>query len=150
MDGDTSMALCLAESLIERGGFDAVDQLERYVRWWREGHLSSNGSCFDVGIQTEQALASFECTRSDAPASRDPEKAGNGSIMRLAPVPLAFASEIDAAIHYSGRSSLTTHPAPRPVDACRYLGALIARAVCGAPKEEALGRGLLAVGSASP
>jgi ADP-ribosylglycohydrolase len=46
---DTSMALCLAESLVERGGFDAVDQLERYVRWWRHGHLSSTGECFDIG-----------------------------------------------------------------------------------------------------
>src|SRR5512147_22292 len=46
---DTSMALCLAESLVECAGFDAVDQLERYVRWWRDGHLSSNGRCFDIG-----------------------------------------------------------------------------------------------------
>jgi hypothetical protein len=29
------MALCLAESLIERQGFDPIDQLERYVRWYR-------------------------------------------------------------------------------------------------------------------
>jgi hypothetical protein len=40
---DTSMALCLAESLIERRGFDPVDQLERYCRWYRLGHLSSTG-----------------------------------------------------------------------------------------------------------
>ena len=38
---DTSMALCLAESLVERKGFDPVDQLEKYVRWYREGYLSS-------------------------------------------------------------------------------------------------------------
>ena len=42
---DTSMALCLAASLIERGGFDAMDQMQRYVRWCREGYLSSTGSC---------------------------------------------------------------------------------------------------------
>lgn len=29
---DTSMALCLAESLLERQGFDADDQMKRYVR----------------------------------------------------------------------------------------------------------------------
>jgi ADP-ribosylglycohydrolase len=44
---DTSMALCLAESLVERRGFDPVDQLERYLAWWRDGHLSSTGRCFD-------------------------------------------------------------------------------------------------------
>jgi len=33
---DTSMALCLAESLLACGGSDPVDQLRRYVHWWRE------------------------------------------------------------------------------------------------------------------
>ena len=43
---DTSMALCLGERLDRRGEFDAVDQLDRYCRWYRKGHLSSTGSCF--------------------------------------------------------------------------------------------------------
>ena len=60
---DTSMALCLAESLIEEQGFDPVDQLERYVRWYREGHLSSTGECFDIGTTTVAALHRFEETR---------------------------------------------------------------------------------------
>ena len=124
--------------MIECGGFDPVDQLERYVRWWRTGHLSSNGRCFDIGIQTRQALASFELNRSPTPASNDPEKAGNGSLMRLAPVPVAYAHEIDAAIDYAGRSTMTTHPAQRPVDSCRFLGALIAAAVTGSAKDELL------------
>jgi ADP-ribosylglycohydrolase len=135
---DTSMALCLAESLIETGRFDPVDQLERYVRWWREGHMSSTGECFDIGNQTREALARFERTRASSPASPDPELAGNGSIMRLAPVAIAFATDIEAAIAHSAESSMTTHPAPRPVDACRYLGALIAGAVTGTPKDELL------------
>lgn len=46
---DTSMALCLAESLIEKQGFDPRDQMARYVRWCRDGHLSSTGTCFDIG-----------------------------------------------------------------------------------------------------
>lgn len=59
---DTSMALCLAESLVECGGFDARDQMERYCRWWHEGHLSSNGRCFDIGITVSGALRRFEET----------------------------------------------------------------------------------------
>jgi ADP-ribosyl-[dinitrogen reductase] hydrolase len=147
---DTSMALCLAESLIEWGGFDPVDQLERYVRWWRDGHLSSTGRCFDIGIQTRAALGSFERARSAEPASPDPEKAGNGSIMRLAPVALAFAPNIETTIEYAGRSSMTTHPAPRPVDACRYLGALIAGAVTGIPKGDLLGESFWSWGELHP
>ena len=60
---DTAMALCLAESLIERNGFDPVDQLERYVRWLRQGHLSSTGQCIDVGNIVASALLRFERTR---------------------------------------------------------------------------------------
>jgi ADP-ribosyl-[dinitrogen reductase] hydrolase len=100
------------------------------------GHLSSTGDCFDIGIQTRAALESFTRALPNEATAPDPEKAGNGSIMRLAPVPLFYGPDIEAAVDYSGRSSESTHPAARPVDACRYLGALIASAVSGVPKEE--------------
>jgi ADP-ribosylglycohydrolase len=132
------MALCLAESLITKGGFDPVDQLQRYVQWWRHGHLSSTGTCFDIGTQTSSALRAFELSPSPYPAADDPDRAGNGSIMRLAPVPLFYAFDVEQAIEYSGLSSRTTHPAPRCVDACRYLGALIAGAADGLSGEELL------------
>ena len=83
---DTSMALCLAQSLIEQG-FNPVDQLQKYVRWWREGYLSSIDRCFDIGNATVEALMSFEKTKSAYCGSTDPSSAGNGSIMRLAPIP---------------------------------------------------------------
>ncbi len=56
---DTSMALCLAERLIECNGFNPVDQMERYVRWYREGELSSTGGCFDIGNTTGEAVTRF-------------------------------------------------------------------------------------------
>ena len=59
---DTSMALCLAESLIEKRGFDARNQMELYVCWYRQGHLSSTGRCFDIGNATSSALHRFERT----------------------------------------------------------------------------------------
>src|SRR5690349_21127318 len=59
---DTTMALCLAESLVECGGFDPVDQLRRYVRWYRQGYLSSTGLCFDIGNVTSSSLRRFEQT----------------------------------------------------------------------------------------
>jgi ADP-ribosylglycohydrolase len=135
---DTAMALALAESLIECGGFDPTDQLTRYVRWWQEGYLSSTGRCFDIGNATRDALARFERTSEPYCGSEDPNTAGNGSIMRLAPVPLFFANEPLNAIERSGESSRTTHAAPAAVDACRYLGGLLAGAVAGVPKEELL------------
>jgi ADP-ribosylglycohydrolase len=135
---DTSMALCLAESLVERQGFDPVDQLERYLRWYREGHLSSTGRCFDIGNTTRAALRRFAETREPYCGSTDPWAAGNGSLMRLAPVPLFYARRPREAIAKSGESSRTTHGAAVAVDACRYLGALLVGAVHGASKEELL------------
>ena len=135
---DTSMALCLAESLIERQGFDPVDQLERYTRWYRHGHLSSTGHCFDIGNTVRSALHTFAHTREPYCGSTDPHSAGNGSIMRLAPVALAYGRDPARAVDLCGESSRTTHGAATAVDACRYLGALLVGALHGASKEELL------------
>lgn len=135
---DTSMALCLAESLVEKERFDPVDQLERYLRWYQDGHLSSNGRCFDIGNTTRQALHQFIQTHAPYCGSTDPYAAGNGSLMRLAPVPMFFASDPMKASHYSGENSRTTHGAIDAVDACRYYGGLIAAALNGVLKQALL------------
>lgn len=135
---DTSMALCLAESLVERPGFDPVHQLQTYHRWWRTGHFSCKGYCFDIGSTTSSALRRFEETGEPYCGSDDPYAAGNGSIMRLAPVPLAFANEPTEAIDRAGDSSRTTHAAPECVSACRFLAGLIVGALRGEPKETLL------------
>ena len=57
---DTSMALCLAASLVECGDFDPSDQMQRYLRWLKQGYLSSTGRCLDVGNTVRAALARFE------------------------------------------------------------------------------------------
>ncbi len=135
---DTSMALCLAESLIECRGFDAADQMRRYVAWRDRGHLSSNGRCFDIGGTVSAALRGFERTGDPYAGSTDPYSAGNGSIMRLAPAPLYYAADPAEAIRMSGESSRTTHGAETCVAACRYLGGLIVGALLGATKDELL------------
>jgi ADP-ribosylglycohydrolase len=135
---DTSMALCLAESLIECRGFDPVDQLRRYVRWWRTGHLSSTGTCFDIGMTTSTALHRFEKAGEAYCGSSCSSAAGNGSIMRLAPVPMFFARNPQQAIEKCAESSRTTHGAQEAVDACRYLGGLIVGALNDVGKDELL------------
>ena len=108
---DTSMALCLATSLIEQGGFDATDQMQRYVRWWRDGYLSSTGSCFDIGITVSDALSRFERDGKPYAGSTDPYAAGNGSLMRLAPVAMYYAADVEDAVAMAASSSMTTHGA---------------------------------------
>ena len=135
---DTSMALCLAESLIICRGFDPVHQLETYVRWHRQGHLSSTGTCFDIGGTTWEALNNFERRRQPYPGPTEDYKAGNGSLMRLAPAPLAFAGDPERAVVLAGHSSRTTHAADECVDACRYFAGLLLAAVNGLSKEQIL------------
>ena len=135
---DTSMALCLATSLIETGGFDPQDQMQRYLWWWRDGYLSSTGSCFDIGNTTWDALSRFEETGEPYPGSTDSWSAGNGSLMRLAPVPMYFAGDAAEAIERSAYSSRTTHGAAEAVDACRYFAGLLVGALTGVEKETLL------------
>lgn len=65
---DTSITLCLAEGLIGRHGFDPVDQLQRYLRWYREGHLSSTERCFDIGEQPAAHWRALSAPASPIPA----------------------------------------------------------------------------------
>ena len=138
---DTSMALCLATSLIEQASFDAKDQMERYVRWRREGYLSSTGRCFDIGNTTAEALSRYTETGEPYSGPTGPMSAGNGSLMRLAPVPMYFAKDAAQAIDRSADSSRTTHGAEEAVDACRYFAGLIVGALKGIHKEILLAPG---------
>ena len=135
---DMSMALCLAESLFERHGFAPDDQMQRYLRWYRDGDWSSTGTCFDIGNTVREALEAFERSNNPYSGPPDPSKAGNGSLMRLAPVPLFFHQVPDQAMDFAAESSRTTHGAPAAVDACRYYAGLIIGALQGRSKEELL------------
>jgi ADP-ribosyl-[dinitrogen reductase] hydrolase len=135
---DTAMALCLATSLVERGEFDAGDQMDRYVRWWKEGYLSSNGRCFDIGSTVRNALGRFISTGDPFSGSTDPMSSGNGCIMRLAPVPIFYHAEYATAVQMSGKSSRTTHASLESVAASRLFGALLHKALAGRGKAEIL------------
>ena len=135
---DTSMALCLATSLLEKDGFDPEDQMDRYWRWRKEGYLSSNGRCFDIGNTVGEALNRYQQTGDPMAGSTNPHSAGNGSIMRLAPVPMFYYPDLAAALRYSAESSRTTHGAAECIDACRLLAGIICRALSGASKEDIL------------
>ena len=133
---DTSMALCLAESILDTGGLDPADQLRRYVMWQRDGYLSSNGECFDIGGATLAALNRFEHTGLVTDPVVDEHAAANGSLMRLAAVPIRWHTDLAVAAERAGESSRTTHPARRPVDACRVMGAMVAALIGGAPTDD--------------
>ena len=135
---DTSMALCLATSLVECGEFDAADQVSRYCRWLEEGYLSSTGRCFDIGRTVLTALHRHRRDGTTFAGSADPRSAGNGSIMRLAPIPMAYFRDIGRAEWFAAESSRTTHAATECLDACRLLARMACRALVGQSKDEVL------------
>lgn len=135
---DTSMALCLAESLLEKGGFDAADQMNRYVRWWQSGHLSSTGECFDIGMTVCAALGRYQASGDPMAGSTDRRAAGNGSLMRLAPVVLFGFPDAERTDVLVADSSRTTHGAQEAIECCLVLGRAIANALRGAPKSQVL------------
>jgi ADP-ribosyl-[dinitrogen reductase] hydrolase len=133
---DTSMALCLADSLIAKRGFDGADQIARYIRWWKEGYNSVLGYCFDIGNTTRAALQRHLDTGVVYAGSNDPEASGNGSLMRLAPIPIFFANSVMATTGMAVASSIVTHAAKDCTDSCFQYALMIRRALLGKTKEE--------------
>jgi len=131
---DTSMALCLATSLIEVGAFDAQDQMNRYCQWYEQGYLSSTGRCFDIGNTVSQALQQYKRSGNPFSGSTHPRSAGNGCLMRLAPVPMFYFPDRDRMLHFAAESCRTTHGAAECIDASRLLADLLFRAFSGASK----------------
>ena len=133
---DTAMALCLAESLINSKGFDAKDQLNTYVRWLKNGYMSTRNEAYDIGITICSSIVYYMETAKTTTHINQEKYSGNGSLMRLAPVILFNADNIENAVLYAGQSSLTTHASPIAVDACRYLAYFLTLILDGASKHE--------------
>ncbi|ACA58884.1 ADP-ribosylglycohydrolase family protein [Candidatus Desulforudis audaxviator] len=123
---DTSLTLCLVESLVE-AGYNLADAGKRFVRWYREGYWTPYGRAFDIGGATRQAILRLEGGVDPALAGPDDEMSnGNGSLMRILPAALYFAeSEVEAMREAVCKISCLTHGHQRSQLAC-FLYALLA------------------------
>ena len=126
---DTSMALCLAESIIEHG-WDTDDQMKRFIRWWQEGYNSVKGECFDIGGATRNALSCYNMTGKFV---IDSQAAGNGVLMRLAPIPMFLHDKEDSVYVLSGCAfqSSMTHPSSQSIECSMLMGAMINKILSG-------------------
>ena len=140
---DTSMALALGEALLASAAkgsiFEPAEAQKRFVEWWRNGSYSPTGDCFDIGITTRQALSRFEQTGDPISGSADPFSAGNGSLMRLAPVAI-WGTRADPSVmtRVARRQSMTTHAAEACLDACDAYSLILRAAILGADFDGAL------------
>ncbi len=135
---DTALAMCLAESLVAKGGFDAPDAMDRIRQWWRAGYWSCREAAFGIGSTTKAAIEYYEAEGAPFAGLSSEGSSSNGSLMRLAPVPLFYAETPREALEFAGESSRLTHATRLCIDACRYFAALIVGAVHGVDKEELL------------
>ncbi|XPF94946.1 ADP-ribosylglycohydrolase family protein [Colwellia sp. RE-S-Sl-9] len=135
---DTSMLYCLAHSLVRTKECNLKDQMDLYCKWWKDGVFSVNGKCFDIGNTVISALERYQQTGDPIAGDTAPMSAGNGSLMRLAPIPIRYYDSFQDAVYFAGQSSITTHGATEAVDACRYFSGLIWGALHGVKKEALL------------
>jgi len=124
---DTSMALCLADCLLAHDGIDPHDLMVRFTQWWRHGANSCTGTCFNIGNTVRTALALFEQTGDPVAGSTDPFSAGNGSLMRLAPVAIRWSGTPGRAEAAAREQSRTNHGAQACLGGVRLLCAIARR-----------------------
>jgi len=128
---ETAMALCLADSLVEVGRFDAADQVQRYLRWQREGYRSSTGQCLGISASTAKAIAAANWTHNPYAGSHDPTRAEKEPLGRVGPAVAFFVSDPEVAIEAAVDATRVTHQAPVTLDAVRYFAALLVGALQG-------------------
>ena len=147
---DTSMALCLADSLLAKGRYDSFDVMERYQRWFSKGYRSSTDRCFDIGGQVRAALFDFEHEQRVPVTAERSNRAGNGAIMRLAPVVIAGFEhrEIREIVATAGLSARETHYSVEAEAATEVFAALLVGALLGWAPEHIINVGWASTGPA--
>ena len=146
---DTSMALCLADSLLECNGFDARDQMERYRRWQQEGYLAATGQCVGITASTARAIAIAQWRRQAFFGSHDPSQVDPEPLSRVAPAVLFFFASSGPAVDQATEAARTTCQSPVVLEACRSLARALYAALSGQPKAVVLEKAMMAAVSAA-
>ncbi len=134
---DTSLMLCLLNSFIEKKEFDLQDQMNLFMKWWKEGYMSSTEVCFDIGNTTKASLSRYE--ENGNPLAGDiNDKASNGALMRLAPVPLFFHQNMTEALNYTALQSQSTHAPLECVESAKILAYVLVSLLNGESKKDVL------------
>jgi ADP-ribosyl-[dinitrogen reductase] hydrolase len=136
---DTAMALALADSLLANAALDPADLMTRFQGWYRNGQYSCTGTCFDIGTTIRAAMERFERTGHPIAGSKDPLSAGNGALMRLAPVAVRHWSDPTECSRIAALQTSTTHGADEAISASVLFATMLADAIAGQPKSVVFG-----------
>lgn len=146
---DTAMALCCAESFVEKRAFDPADQVQRLLRWQREGHLSATGQCVGITASVAKALASARWRRQRFAGSHDPSQQAPEILARCVPAVLFGLADAQGAGELAVSSARLTCQAPLALDAVRALAAAMHAALAGADKRAIVAAGGVPVAAAT-
>lgn len=135
---DTAMALCLADSLIACSTLDLKDMIDRFIQWMDLAENTSTGKAIGLGQNTFFVMGNYRRTQAlQAPLVRG-RSDGNGSIMRLAPIPCAYWRSSENARELAIKQSRATHASDLAASACDFLSLILCDLIRGASFEEAL------------
>jgi ADP-ribosylglycohydrolase len=134
----TSLALCLAESLLTVGHCDPRDQMARFLRWQHDGYLSATGEPGRPTPDVARALATYQWRGLPMAGSHDPNDHSTASLPRVVSAVAWSAHDPTAAVALASECSRTTHQSPVVLDACRYFAGLLLGAIDGVAPETLL------------
>lgn len=134
---DTSMSLCLADSLLCKQGWDAYDCRWRFHCWWSYGYNNAFGNdderpkhnSVGLGGNIGASLDEFISKRTEYTTAGDAKTSGNGSLMRCAPIPIFFHRHHKQALKFARLMSLTTHQGEEAAECARLLAHIIVSAI---------------------
>jgi len=153
---DCSMALCLADSLLACGGYHGGDARMRWHMWWYHGYCNafrhddgrSDRRSVGLGGNVGQSLRDIDKWASEVGSdttslldalpvvyASDTHDSGNGSIMRVSPVPIAYHKQMAKAMAYAELQSRATHPGNEAAACCRFMAFFIASSLNAHRKE---------------
>ena len=135
---ETAMALCLADSLLEAPGFDARDQVERYVRWQTQGYLSATGQCIGITAGVAKALGAARFRRQPFAGSHDPRQYEKDPLTRVAPSVMFFFASRGDAVRQASEAARTTCQAPSVLAATAFFAACLHGALSGVARSRML------------
>lgn len=134
---DTEMMIALARAVCEQTFYDPHAAMESYLQWWASNPIDAGHIVSSVMRQVEAGMAGEEAA-ARLHLSTGGRTAGNGSIVRCAPLALRYWAEPIAREVAARRDSQLTHHDPLAAEACvvycHWIAALLTDPNAPAPQ----------------
>ena len=133
---NTSMGMCIADSLIEKKKFEPKDIMLRLILWWKYGYNNcfrldnsrTNKTSVGVGATVKQSFIIFinNHGKNEYAIQGNPNASGNAPLMRNAAIPIYyFREEEKIAMDFSKKQSKITHQGDEVACCCQLLTYII-------------------------